>query len=62
LELHRELRYDPEYYHSNDKMEALNEEIDKIHVEIGQLERELESLYEFLEEVDSINTENQSTF
>lgn len=52
LELHRELRYEPEYYHEPIKMDKLNDEIDRIHVEIGQLERELESLYIYLENAE----------
>ncbi|WP_370519177.1 hypothetical protein [Erysipelothrix sp. HDW6A] len=40
LELHRELRFDEDYYHDPQKMDNLNQEIDAIHVEIKQLEDE----------------------
>lgn len=55
LELHRDLRYEPEYYHDPNKMDALNETIDEIHVEMGQLEKELETLYEYLETYEKEN-------
>lgn len=40
LEVKRELRYDPEYYHDHFKMQALDEEIDDIH---NQIHHEMEN-------------------
>lgn len=50
LELHRELRYDPDYYHDFEKMDDLNKEIDSIINEIKTLEKEWEEITLFLEE------------
>lgn len=38
LALHRELRFDPEYYHDHEKMSTLDQTIDDIHIEIKQTE------------------------
>ncbi len=44
LALHRELRFDPDYYHDHLKMDALNEEIDSIINEIKTIEKEWEEI------------------
>lgn len=49
LEIHRELRFDPEYYHDYDKMDKLNAVIDDIHNEIKNMEKEWETNAELLE-------------
>ncbi|MEG0177369.1 MAG: ABC-F type ribosomal protection protein [Anaerorhabdus sp.] len=46
LEAKRELRFDPEYYHDYEKMNALDEEIDQIHNEINHLMQKWEELSE----------------
>lgn len=50
LELHRELRFDPGYYHDFNKMEKLNQTIDDIHNEIKTLEAEWTDVQLYLEE------------
>lgn len=50
LEAHRELRYEPEYYHDYEKMEELNDTIDEIHNEIKHREVEWEEVSMKLEE------------
>ena len=44
LELHRDLRYDPDYYHDYEKMDELNETIDDLINQIKQLEKEWEEI------------------
>lgn len=46
LEEKRALRFEPEYYHDYEKMNALDEEIDAIHNEINQLMKQWEELSE----------------
>lgn len=53
LELHRELRFDPDYYHDYVKMDALNETIDAIHNGIKTREFEYEEVLEELELIES---------
>lgn len=50
LEAHRESRFDPEFYHDFEKMEALNDTIDEIHNEIARAESEWLSISMELEE------------
>lgn len=50
LEVHRELRFDPDYYHDFEKMDELNAVIDGIHNEIKHLEIEWAEIAEALEE------------
>lgn len=52
LELHRELRFDPDYYHDFKKMDDLNDTIDAIINNIKQLEKEWEELALLLEASD----------
>lgn len=49
LEIHRELRFDPDYYHDYTKMDTLNSQIDDIHNEIKKLEEEWAQNAELLE-------------
>lgn len=49
LEIHRELRFDPDYYHDYTKMDTLNSQIDEIHNEIKKLEEEWAQNAELLE-------------
>ncbi len=44
LEIHRELRYDPEYYHDYKKMDELNQTIDDIINKIKAHEKEWEEI------------------
>lgn len=44
LEAHRELRYEPDYYHDYEKMDELNNMIDQIHNEIKTKEKEWEEI------------------
>lgn len=55
LELHRELRFDEDYYHDPKKMDELNQEIDAIHIDIKQLEEEWTENALLLEEQDNNN-------
>lgn len=48
LEMHRQLRFEPEYYHDYQKMQDLDEKIDNIHNEIGHLMEKWEELNEQL--------------
>ncbi|AMC93060.1 ABC transporter ATP-binding protein [Erysipelothrix larvae] len=50
LELHRELRFDPDYYHDHNKMQELDATIDEIHNDIKQREHEWTELVETMEE------------
>lgn len=50
LESHRELRFDPDYYHDYEKMNDLNQAIDDIINEIKTKEKEWEETAIFLEE------------
>lgn len=47
---HRELRYDPEYYHDNARMDQLDAMIDDIHNEIAHLEKRWEEIALIFEE------------
>ena len=49
LDEHRELRFDPEYYHDFEKMKQLDETIDAIHNEIAHCEAEWSEIEEKLE-------------
>lgn len=53
LESHRELRYEPDYYHDFSKMEELNQIIDDIHNEIKNLENEWTENAVILEESEA---------
>lgn len=53
LESHRELRYEPDYYHDFSKMEDLNQIIDDIHNEIKNLENEWTENAVILEESEA---------
>ena len=44
LEMNRQLRFDPEYYHDYQKMQILDEKIDEIHNEIEHLMERWEEL------------------
>ncbi|NLW15693.1 MAG: ABC-F family ATP-binding cassette domain-containing protein [Erysipelothrix sp.] len=50
LNLYRELRFDPDYYHDYEKMDDLNSEIDAIINDIKQLEQEWEDISLYLED------------
>ncbi|WP_371741409.1 hypothetical protein [Erysipelothrix sp. HDW6C] len=50
LELQRESRFDPDFYHDYEKMDTLNQVIDDIHNEIKHLEEEWAQIAETLEE------------
>lgn len=52
LEMQRELRFDPDYYHDFGKMDALNQQIDGIHNTIKHLEEEWTENALILEESD----------
>lgn len=52
LEIHRELRFSPDYYHDYEKMNQLNQTIDEIHNEIKHRENEWAEVSEILEEND----------
>ena len=49
LENHRELRFNPEYYHDFEKMKELDDTIDEIHNEIAHCESEWAEIEEKLE-------------
>lgn len=49
LEMARELRYEPDYYHDHHKMKELDAKIDDIHNEIAALMKDWESLHESIE-------------
>lgn len=50
LEVHRELRFNPDYYHDYEKMNQLNQTIDEIHNAIKHRENEWAEVSEILEE------------
>lgn len=50
LEIAREKRFDPFYYHDHNNMKALDDEIDGIHNQINALMKEWESIHESIEE------------
>ena len=52
LELQRDLRYDPDYYHDYEKMDALNKTIDDLHNDIKTLEKEWEDITLYLEDYE----------
>lgn len=49
LEIARDLRYEPDYYHDHSKMKELDHQIDAIHNEIAGLMKDWESLQESIE-------------
>lgn len=50
LEEHRDLRYEPDYYHDHEKMKELDALIDDIHNQIAALMKDWEMIHESLEE------------
>ncbi len=50
IELLRELRFEPEYYHDYQKMDELNQQIDEVNNEIAHLVEEWEQLEAILED------------